>query len=88
MSTSIESSAFLAFQSLRHHTQKDDIVFFFLAILAGLFYTFVIREKPDPYHHVWFEKPQEVDADAKGPDTRDIAKRLEETVGSIRSYVE
>ena len=39
-------------------------------------------DRPDPYHHVWFEKPQVADAAASGKpkETRDIAQKLEETV--------
>ena len=39
-------------------------------------------DKPDPYHQLWFEKPQVSDAAAGGKpkEARDIAQKLEETV--------
>ena len=39
-------------------------------------------DRPDPYHHVWFEKPQIADAAASDrvKETRDIAQKLQETV--------
>ena len=39
-------------------------------------------DRPDPYHHVWFEKPQVSDAAASGrvKETRDISQKLQETV--------
>lgn len=39
-------------------------------------------DRPDPYHHVWFEKPQIADtaAGARVKETRDISKKLEDTV--------
>ncbi|CZR67340.1 related to NADPH-cytochrome P450 reductase (CprA) [Phialocephala subalpina] len=65
-------------QIIFQRTQKDDFIFLAFAILSGIFYNFYIREKPDPYHHVWFEKPQQIDGSRKA-DTRDIASKLEET---------
>ncbi|KUJ24516.1 riboflavin synthase domain-like protein [Mollisia scopiformis] len=40
--------------------------------------TFYLRDKPDPYLHVWFEKPQQIEANRREPETRDIAVKLEE----------
>jgi NADPH-ferrihemoprotein reductase len=38
-------------------------------------------DKPDPYHHVWFERMGSKDGASSGPKaTRDIAKKLQETV--------
>ena len=39
-------------------------------------------DRTDPYHHVWFEKPQIADAAASDrvKETRDISQKLEETV--------
>jgi len=39
-------------------------------------------DRPDPYHHVWFEKPQVSDAAASDgvKETRDISQKLQETV--------
>ncbi|KAI4726728.1 cytochrome P450 reductase 1 [Aureobasidium sp. EXF-10728] len=38
-------------------------------------------DRPDPYHHVWFEKPQIADTAASDrvKETRDISKKLEDT---------
>jgi NADPH-ferrihemoprotein reductase len=80
MSTITKTSSFSAFESILQHTQKDDVVFLALIILSGVMYTLFIKDKPDPYHHIWFEKPQVADANAKGVDTRDIGTKLEESV--------
>ncbi len=80
LSKMLDISAFASAGSIFQHTQKDDVTFLVLAILSGLFYNFYIKEKPNPYHHVWFERPQQLDANRKGPDTRDIAVKLEENV--------
>ena len=38
-------------------------------------------DRPDPYHHLWFERMGSKNGAASGPKaTRDIAKKLEETV--------
>ena len=68
-------------ESVLQHTQKDDVAFLAFIILSGIFYNLYIKEKPDPYHHIWFEKPQQTDANANGADTRDIGSKLEESVG-------
>jgi NADPH-ferrihemoprotein reductase len=41
-----------------------------------------VWDRPDPYHHVWFEKPQIAYAAAKSRvrETRNISQMLEETV--------
>lgn len=66
-----------------HHTPKDDIAFLALLLVSGILYNLYFKEKPDPYHHVWFEKPQQTDADRRGPETRDIALKLEESVSLL-----
>ena len=75
-----EMSTLVSVESILQHTQKDDIAFLALIILSGIFYNFYIKERPDPYHHIWFEKPQATDANAKRADTRDIGLKLEESV--------
>jgi NADPH-ferrihemoprotein reductase len=77
MFSSIESSSLIGVESILEHFQKDDAVFLALAILTGIFYTFYVRDKPDPYRHVWFEKPQQTDSNGKGPETRDISLKIE-----------
>jgi NADPH-ferrihemoprotein reductase len=82
LSKLVDPSVFNVVEDILQHTQKDDLVFLILIILSGIFYNVYIKEKPDPYHHVWFEKPQATDANAKAADTRDIAVKLEESVRS------
>jgi hypothetical protein len=72
------SRALGAFQ----YAQNDDIVFMTLFIFSGIFYNFYIRDQPDPYHHVWFEKPQQIDGNYIDPGTRDIGVKLEQSVGT------
>lgn len=84
LSKMVDLSHLTSAQSIFQHTQKDDIAFLVLAIISGLFYNRYLREKPDPYWHLWFEKPQQIDANQKGPETRDIAVKLEETVRSMQ----
>lgn len=42
-------------------------------------------DKPDPYHHLWFERPQEKDAAgrASAKETRNIAEKMEKDVCPI-----
>lgn len=80
MSQFADITQFGALQSILHHTRKDDVAFLALAIFSGIFYTRFIKDKPDPYHHVWFEKPQATDSNGKGAETRDIGQKLEESV--------
>lgn len=80
LSKMMDISPFTSVESILQHTQKDDIAFLAFIILSGIFYNLYIKERPDPYHHIWFEKPQQTDANAKGADTRDIGVKLEESV--------
>jgi NADPH-ferrihemoprotein reductase len=57
-----------------------------LAVLGGVSATYLTRgllwDKPDPYHHLWFERPQLKNGGQLGSankETRDIAQKLEET---------
>ncbi|KAL3421591.1 NADPH-cytochrome P450 reductase 2 [Phlyctema vagabunda] len=59
--------------------QTDDIIAIVFILLAGTIYTLrgILWDKPDPYHHVWFEKPQDIDGEGKNKaDTRDIEAKL------------
>jgi NADPH-ferrihemoprotein reductase len=76
----VDTSSLASVGNFLQQTQKDDVAFLALIILSGIFYNLYIKEKPDPYHHVWFEKPQQTDANAEGADTRDIGVKLEESV--------
>jgi NADPH-ferrihemoprotein reductase len=80
LSKMLNLSSLVSVDRLLQHAQTDDIVFLILAIFSGIFYNVYIRDKPDPYYHRWFEKPQQTDANHKGPETRDIAAKFEESV--------
>ena len=80
LSKLVDPSVFEGIENILRYTQKDDVAFLALIILTGIFYNVYIKEKPDPYHHVWFERPQTADANAKGANTRDIAMKLGESV--------
>jgi NADPH-ferrihemoprotein reductase len=82
MSKIVESSLLA---SILQNTHGDDVAFLALIIFSGIFYTLFIKEAPDPFHHVWFEKPQSMDENAKSADTRDIGVKLDE---SVRVYPE
>ncbi|KAH6667776.1 NADPH-cytochrome P450 reductase [Halenospora varia] len=69
----------LGLKGILQHSQKDDTAFLVFLLLTCIFYTFIFKDKPDPYRHVWFEKPQATDVNVKGADTRDIGQKLEET---------
>ncbi|KAH6718218.1 hypothetical protein BKA61DRAFT_545277 [Leptodontidium sp. MPI-SDFR-AT-0119] len=58
--------------------QKDDAAFLAFVLLCTLFYL-KIRDKPDPHHHLWFEKPQAGASNGQKAETRDIGVKLEES---------
>jgi NADPH-ferrihemoprotein reductase len=78
--SNMDISSIVSVESILQRTQKDDVAFVAFIILSWIFYDFYIKEKPDPYHHIWFEKPQQTDVNARGADTRDIGVKLEESV--------
>jgi len=78
----MDVSSLVVVETILRRTQTDDIAFLALVFVTGLFYTRYFKNKPDPYHHVWYEKPQATDANAKGANTRDIGLKLEESVSS------
>jgi hypothetical protein len=80
MSKMVDVSSLAGLETILQHSQKDDVAFLVFLVFTGLFYQFFFKDKPDPYHHIWFEKPQATDANAKGADTRDIGQKLEESV--------
>jgi NADPH-ferrihemoprotein reductase len=83
LSKMVEMSSYASAESILQHSQKDDIAFLALIILSGIFYQFYLKDKPDPYHHIWFEKPQQADANGKGTETRNIGLKLEESVSTV-----
>jgi NADPH-ferrihemoprotein reductase len=64
----------------------DDIAA--LGLLAAGTAGYLLRgtawDKPDPYQHIWFERPQEKDGACRAAKaaTRNIAQKLEEAVTS------
>jgi NADPH-ferrihemoprotein reductase len=80
LSRLVDISSPVSVESILQRTQKDDYAFLTFIILSGIFYNLYIKQKPDPYCHIWFEKPQQTDANARGTDTRDIGEKLKEAV--------
>lgn len=80
LSRLMDISSPVSVESILQRTQKDDYAFLAFIILCGIFYNLYIKQKPDPYYHIWFEKPQQTYVNAGGTDTRDIGEKLEETV--------
>lgn len=73
-----------AVTSLPQYGAIDD--FAAMAVLAtlSLFYYFVVRDRPDPFLYKMYERPQEKLGLGKlSEETRDIAKKLEETVSTF-----
>jgi len=67
---------------LARNAPLDDVALLGLTVAASVGYLSKGRlwNKPDPYHHTWFERPQEKDAARNAQkETRDIAQKLEET---------
>lgn len=80
LSSTVDSVYFLSFETILRLAQQDDVTFLAFLLLSGVFYHFWFKDKPDPYHHVWFEKPQQTDLKGKETETRDIAAKLEKSV--------
>lgn len=64
-------------KNILQRQQKDDVAFLAFVILCSILYL-TIRDKPDPHHHLWFEKPQASIASGRKAETRDIGQKLEE----------
>ena len=64
----------------------DDIVALGLTALLTASYLLrgLVWDKPDPYRKLWFEKPQDAGTALRNSETRDIARKLEEAVRSIK----
>lgn len=62
--------------------ESDDIAFLTFVLLLGICYSLrgVTWDKPEPFHHLWFEKPQSDLAGSKIQGTRDIGIKLEKSV--------
>lgn len=62
--------------------ELDDFTFLGLILVIGVCYALrgIVWDKPDPYHHLWFEKPQAGIIGSKSKETRDIGLKLEQNV--------
>jgi NADPH-ferrihemoprotein reductase len=65
----------------------DDVAVLGILALAsaGYWTRGKLWDKPDPYHHLWFQRPQDSDAAARNAkkETRNIAQKLEDAVSHI-----
>lgn len=67
------------------HTAADFAALVVIAITLATYLTRgILWDKPDPYHYLWYERPQLKDGQGAGGTaaqkaTRDIAKKMEET---------
>jgi NADPH-ferrihemoprotein reductase len=87
MSKMNDFNSLAGLKSILQHSQKDDVAFLVFLLFSCIFYKFIFKDKPDPYRHLWFEKPQATDANAKCAATRNIGQKLEETVsGSLINH--
>lgn len=72
---------------LSQRTSYDDILVLVLTVLGLIGYLLrgIVWDKQDPYHHVWFERPQESEAGARQREkkTRNIAEKLQEAVRTL-----
>lgn len=89
MNTLLSYPALGSFQSiplrLSQNFAFDDVAAVFTLTALSAAYMFIWRDKPDPYHYTWFEKPQEkLGASGAAQQTRDIAEKLEQVVGVFR----
>ncbi|KAH8597526.1 putative NADPH-cytochrome P450 reductase [Bisporella sp. PMI_857] len=66
---------------LQARLEIDDVALLGLILLLGLCFSLkgVLWDKPDPYHHLWFEKPQSDVATSQNQQTRDIGLKLEQS---------
>ena len=62
----------------------DDLAVLALLACGGISYLSKgkLWDKPDPYHHLWFERPQEryLEGRQVKKETRNVAQKLEEAV--------
>jgi hypothetical protein len=81
MNEPIEINLITAAHRQLHQLNVDDFAFLGVFVFVGICYALrgIVWEKPDPYHHLWFEKPQG-DGAVKEANTRDIGAKLEQIV--------
>lgn len=86
ISSAVSSNTFTDIVKLSQSASYDDVLVLILIILGSVGYLLrgIVWDKQDPYHHVWFERPQESGASARQMKkrTRNIAEKLEEVVSS------
>ncbi|KAH8812391.1 putative NADPH-cytochrome P450 reductase [Xylogone sp. PMI_703] len=60
--------------------QADDLVALIVVLFLSVSYYLkgILWAKPDPYHHLWFEKPQGLGVGSQKRATRDIAEKLQQ----------
>ncbi|RDW85302.1 hypothetical protein BP6252_02892 [Coleophoma cylindrospora] len=78
MSKLLGTSHLAALDTILFQTQIDDIIFILYAIVSYGLYHRYIKEKPDPYHHIWFDRPQSIDGNCKIAESRNISTKLDE----------
>jgi len=70
---------------LLRRPEFDDIAFLGVVLLLSICYSLkgIAWARPDPHHHLWFEKPQSDIVSSKSKETRDIGLKLEQSVRLI-----
>lgn len=86
LSNTVSANTFTEIAKLSQSASYDDILVLIIIVLGSIGYLLrgIVWDKQDPYHHVWFERPQESEAGArqKKKRTRNIAEKLEEAVSA------
>lgn len=85
MSSTIDN-VFLITRSQIKQLHRDDIAALILVLLLSIAYSLkgLVWDKPDPYYHLWFTKPQGEEAgSSKKATTRDVALKIQQDVSYI-----
>jgi len=87
LSNAVSANALTDIAKLSQSASYDDILVLILVFLGSIGYLLrgIVWHKQDPYHHVWFERPQESETGARQirKRTRNIAEKLEEAVSAL-----
>ncbi|RDW77870.1 hypothetical protein BP5796_05722 [Coleophoma crateriformis] len=78
MSKLFGTSHLAALDTLLIQTHIDDIIFILYAVVSYTLYHRYVKEKPDPYHHIWFDRPQSINGSCKTAESRNISTKLDE----------
>jgi hypothetical protein len=75
----------LSAETILQRAEWDDFATVGLILLLSICYSLrgIVWAKEDPYHHLWFEKPQSSAEYSKSVTTRDISLKLEQDVCEI-----